>query len=370
MNPTNLIPAPDSVPAPPWLFNFLDVLLFLVHILLVNIVVGGVIIAIFTRLGRADGPPRLADVASRRFPLFLPFAITLGIAPLLFVQVVYGHFFYVSSVLMASYWISVIPVLIIGYYGIYIYAHRKESGSTLASTALVVSGLCFLYIAFVYVNNFTLMVQPDRWVAYFQNRSGAILNLGDPTLVPRYLHFLVASTAIGGLAMAAQWDWKSWRQSEDYSSQAQQGLRVFGVATIVQLCVGVWFILSLPASAMKGLLGGDLPKTALLFLAILLALGAVGTAFRGRVRFTVGLTFLTALFMVITRYNVRSLYLEAYFSPSQLKLSPQYGVLALFLLVLLAGIAAIIYMVRISFPSRSTRRDSVGTVRLQVGGGR
>jgi hypothetical protein len=170
--------------------------------------------------------------------------------------------------------------------------------------------------------------------------------------------------------MAAQWDWKSWRESEDYSDQARKGLKVFGVATIVQLCVGLWFFLSLPASAMKGLLGGDLLKTALLFLAILPALGAVGTAFRGRVRSTVGLAFLAVLLMVITRYNVRSLYLEPYFSPSQLKLSPQYGVLALFLLVLLAGIAAIIYLVRISFPSRSTRRDSVGDVRLQAGGGR
>jgi hypothetical protein len=373
MNPTNLIPVPDTIPAPPWLFNFLDVALFFVHIVLVNIVVGTVLIALFSRFARPGVWSRVTDVASKRLPLYLPFAITLGIAPLLFVQVVYGHFFYTSSVLMASYWITVIPVLILGYYGIYFFAHHTESRSAFSSPALVLSTLCFLYIGFVYVNNFTLMLQPERWVSYFQNRSGTVLNLHDPTLLPRYFHFLIASTAVGGLFMAGLWDWRSWRESEDYSDDARRGLRVFGVATMAQLFVGLWFLISLPAPVMNFLLGGDALKTTLLGFAVLSALGAITTAFSGKVRPTVIQALVTILLMVITRYNVRTLYLEPYFSVSQLKLSPQYGVLALFLLVLLAGIASILYMVRISFSSQSRRQSSTngiahGGERLHVGG--
>jgi hypothetical protein len=352
MDVSALIPKPDTIPAPPWFFDILDILLFLIHIILVNIVVGTSLIALFSSFGKGDeSQPPLSEAVSKKLPLIVPFAITIGIAPLLFVQVVYGHFFYASSVLMASYWIAVIPLLICAYYGVYIYAHRIDSPSTIARPALVFSVLCFLYIGFVYVNNFTMMTQPDHWVRYFQNRSGALLNLPDHTLIPRYLHFLAASVAVAGLVMAGIWDWRSGKGSDDYSQRVRGGLQIFGVATIVQFAVGFWFLGALPSSLIFKLLGGDPLKSALLGLGVLSGFGAAAAAFSGKFRPTAILLFLALLFMTVTRYNLRTLYLEPYFNPSQLVISPQYGVLALFLLVLIAGLAAVYYMIRISFSS-------------------
>jgi succinate dehydrogenase hydrophobic anchor subunit len=370
MDPAALIPVPNTIPAPAWVFQILDVPLFLIHIVLVNLVVGGSLIALFSALRRANrSGTRLPDVISHRLPLLLPFAITIGVAPLLFVQVVYGHFFYTSSVLMARYWIAVIPLLILAYYGVYLYAHRMGSSPIVAWSALTVSAIAFLYIGFVYVNNFTLMVQPHRWIAYFQNRSGTLLNLSDPTLIPRYLHFLAASIAVAALFMAILWDRRSGREPADYSKRVGGGLKLFGAATIFQVLVGFWFLSTLPSSVIGGLLGQDIPKTAPFLLAFLFALGAVATAFMGKLRPTVVQSVATLLFMAITRHNVRSLYLEPYFNTSQLRLVPQYGVLVLFVFVLAAGLAAILYMVRISAQSTGSHTDKIreGGVEVHAG---
>jgi hypothetical protein len=358
MDPSTLIPIPDTIPAPPWLFDLLDVSLFFVHIVLVNIVVGGALIALFSASRTTPGAgTKLPDILDKRLPLFLPFAITIGIAPLLFLQVVYGHFFYTSSVLMASYWIAVIPLLIVAYYGIYVYGHRIGDSPRLARLALAASVFFFFYIGFVYVNNFTLMVQPDRWGGYFHNRSGTLLNLYDPVLLPRYLHFIVASVAVAALFMSVLWSRRSSKELTDYSTHIKSGLRLFGVATLLQVGVGVWFLAALPSPIMHRLLGQDLFKTALLLTGALLALGAAACAFGGRLRVTVIQAMTALLFMVITRYNVRSFYLEPYFNFSQLKMAPQYGVLATFLVVLVAGLAVVLYMVRISFPSASKPQE-------------
>jgi hypothetical protein len=52
------------------------------------------------------------------------FSVNFGVAPLLFVQVLYGHFFYASSILMAVFWLAVIPLLIAAYYAAYLYGFR------------------------------------------------------------------------------------------------------------------------------------------------------------------------------------------------------------------------------------------------------
>jgi hypothetical protein len=356
MDPASLIPVPDTIPAPAWFFDVLNILLFLVHILLINIVVGGTLIALFyTIKGTSKTVTPLSDVISSRLPLYLPFAITVGIAPLLFIQVLYGHFFYTSSILMASYWIAVIPLLIISYYGLYIYTHKTDQMPMFSRIVLAISALCFLYIGFVYVNNFSMMAQPNRWAGYFENRSGSILNLQDPTLLPRYLHFIISSVAVAAITMAFMWHRRSIKSSLDYSERMKVSLKVFGVATIAQATTGFWFLFALPSSVSSHLLGKDTLLTILLWAGVCLGIGAITTAFGGKLRLTMAQSLATVVVMVLVRYNVRTLYLKPYFSLSQLKISPQYGVLALFLIVLLMGVAAALYMLRISLASS---RDS------------
>ena len=350
MNPSDLIPAADAIPAPAVLFLLLDNLLFLGHLLLVNLVVGGSLITLFSPAsgGRSDAGEGAA-ILGRKLPLFVPFAITLGVAPLLFVQVIYGHFFYSSSVLMAVYWIAVIPGLILAYYGTYIHARRREGAPRLARAALALAAGLFLEIAFVYVNNMSLMVQPSRWGGYFKNRSGTLLNLDDPALAPRYLHFVAASVAVAALLLAVLSARRSAANPGATASCTKRSLRIFAGATGVQMAAGLWFLLALPVPVRSCFLGQDPIRTGVLWLGVLSGIGALVTAWQGKLRPTLVQLGITLVLMVATRDGLRSAYLRPHFDLSQLKLAPQYDVLFLFLVVLLAGLAIMAYMVRLAF---------------------
>lgn len=90
MNP--LVPSPDTIPVLWGYFQFLPMLTFALHLHLMNALVA--------------------------------FTVNFGVAPLLFVQVLYGHLFYASSILMAVFWLAVIPLLIAAYYAAYLYGFR------------------------------------------------------------------------------------------------------------------------------------------------------------------------------------------------------------------------------------------------------
>ena len=91
-----------------------------------NFVLGGGVLALVSKW-RSKNDERsgrmFLDIA-KKLPVLLPATITLGIAPLLFVQVLYGQFFYTSSILMAWPWFLVLVFLTTAYYGFYYVSYR------------------------------------------------------------------------------------------------------------------------------------------------------------------------------------------------------------------------------------------------------
>ena len=338
MNPVSLIPTPDVLPAPPWVFLALDLLLFAIHILLINIVLGSVLIAVFGNTAGAQGAT--AHTASR-LPSSLALAINFGVAPLLFMQVIYGHLFYTSSILMAVYWLIVVPLLIIGYYALYIHAKKSATNLKLSRASLWLAGLILLYVGAMFVNNMTLMLQPDKWVHYFASRKGTFLNISDPTFLPRYFHFIVASIAVGGLFLAHA----RARQGKDSTGI---GLKIFAYATMVQTFIGMWFLASIPKPFLIQFMGQNPLATTVLMTAFAGAIASIGAALSQRLRTTTVLFSITIAAMVLTRHNLRQMYLGGKFSLQQLAVRPQYGAMALFLAILIAGTLTIAYMVRLS----------------------
>ena len=164
MNPTQLIPIPDTIPAPPWLFFILGLLTFTLHILVINVALGGSLITLLSRLkANANLETSLHGGIAAKIPVTFALGINLGVAPLLFLQVIYGHLFYASSVLLAVYWILVIPLLIVAYYGSYIHIRKYDKASGLSKISLLITSLILLYIGFTFVNNMSLMAQPEKW---------------------------------------------------------------------------------------------------------------------------------------------------------------------------------------------------------------
>ena len=346
MDPSRLIPTPDTIPVHYGWFYILLLLTFVLHLLFMNAMLGSGIIALVNHIRRPGSENTISPSLAKNLPFIIAFTVNLGVAPLLFLQVLYGHFFYVSSILMAVYWISVIALLIIAYYSAYIYKLKYDKLGPSGSIFIGLTVVILLIIAFFYTNNLTLMLQPDKWKAYFQNPRGMILNLKDATLFPRYLHFIMASIAVGGLFLALLGYFGSARGNKRTGEQITMGLRWFSYATLEQIIVGLWFLIALPDKTMMLFMGGNRLHTTIFLVGVLGAVISLVFGFKKQLWPTVSSVIVTIVFMVIMRDLVRKAYLEPYFSLSSLKLTPQYSPLIMFLLCFIIGLIIVGFMLK------------------------
>lgn len=346
-----LLPPPMALPAPSGFLNLLLLLTFFVHLVLVNILLGSVILAVIDRRGSASYEKK--GVAF--LPKVLALAVNFGVAPFLFLQVVYGNFLYPSIVLMAVWWMSVALFAMLAYYGLYV-----SDGAVRPSRrvpVLLLSALLLLMTAFLLSNASTLMLRPDLWFRWFSEPHGHLLNVGDPTLFPRYLHILLASLAVGGLTMAWRARW-SGRDPETDAGEAEcrfrRGLDWFFYVSLAQIPVGLLFLFTLPASVRNGFLGGDPLSTAALALALSGLCIALVLARQGRLKHACVAALGVILVMVCVRGMVREAMLQPYVAASQAPtaLAMPHGQTAALWLFLIAAVlvaAVLIWLGRILF---------------------
>jgi hypothetical protein len=350
----NSLPVPTAdpmpLPGPVWLMLALLLVTFLLHLLAMNLTVGGTAIALMCTLRRKSDAfaGRLAADLLRVLPVSLAFTITLGVAALLFVQVLYGNLLYASSILIGVFWIAVIPALVIAYYATYYSkAHPGSSGTLWLSLALL------LGIGFVYVNNFTLMMAPQRWLAmYRENAAGLHLNWSEPTLIPRYLHMMLGAFAIAGLIVFAA---GVWTRSTEYGRWLlARGSQWFVVPTVLNYLAGMWFLMALPRPVLIELFTGSALGAVLIGLGMLLPLAAIMHIVLAartektllHARLGIATTLLTLVVMVSIRQVVRTAYVAPFVRLSELPVRSQWSVIAMFLVLFVAGLATVYAMLR------------------------
>jgi len=347
-----LIPTPDAIPVAWGWFYVLLVLTFLLHLLVMNAMLGGGIIALLNSLRRGEQNTLLSKEFSYKWPYTIAIAVNMGVAPLLFIQVLYGHFIYSSSILMASWWLSIILMLILAYYSAYIYAFKFDSLGALRSWVAGFSVVLLLYIAFLFSNNMTLMLQPERWSAYFADGGGRFLNTADPTLIPRYLHFVIGAVAVAGLYLALIGRFNFVKSTVNPQTLIAQGMRYFTIATAISVALGFWFLLALPKNIMLLFMGGSIYGTALLLLGLMLTGVALYLGHNRQVIKTSIATLALLIIMVLMRDLVRTGFLAPYFSMSELQVIPEYSPLIFFLVVFAGGLALVGYMLKLALECR------------------
>jgi hypothetical protein len=349
---------PLPLPGPVWLFKFLLLFTFTLHLVAMNCALAGGAVAVLNAIrGRSPLHPfsrRLATELSRMLPMFLALTITLGVAVLLFVQVLYGNLLYTSSILIGAFWLSVIALVITAYYSYYYFeAKLGETVWSIAAASLAV--VCLVCVAFIYSNNMTLVLTPARWLAMYRaHPDGVNLNLAERSLLPRYLHMLVGSVAVFAAA-ACHIGCHRLKQEAKYGEWlVRRWSLVFGVATGVQILLGLWFLLSLPHSVALYFLSNGLGATvfgfALLFALAAMILILVGGYTNRPARFVhagFGLMIITVALMVIMRQMVRTAYLHPYARPESLATAPQTGIILLFFLLFVLGLATVGYILRL-----------------------
>lgn len=342
MNP--LIPPPETIPvAWVWLKSLL-MIVFPLHLLFMNAMLGSTVLALYTGLKKDGASRQLSRRLAGVIPYLVAFAVNLGVAALLFIQVLYGQFFYSSSILMAAFWLAVIPLLMTAYYLLYLYDFRFDSLGNARVIAVAVAVVIFLVIAFIYSNNMTLMLAPQRWSAYFTNPDGTILNLAEPALWPRYLHFMIGGSAIGALFVALYGKYLVGRDRETGNRAVSIGMRGFALLTMIQVVDGLWFLQSIPAGVRKDFMGGDTPSTLLFFVAVMLVLAVIMAAAVKSVYTAAGLAVPLVYVMAFLRDHLRSAYLRPYFSPDMVTVVPQYSPMIMFLCMLVFGGSVVAWM--------------------------
>lgn len=258
------IPAPDPLllPLPPSVLKVLLLVTFTLHLMAVNLGVGGSLLAAFHAL---RGKPQDRDLVRRLAPMLpaaVTFAITLGVAPLLFLQLMYGPFFYTASVLMAVPWLALIFLLMAGYALLYRFVGSTVSHSFHAFSGIA-GALLLLSVGLMLVNVTSLSLRPDLWAAHgAASPHGLRLNTADPTLWPRYLHMVAGIAAVAGLCLAG---WGAWR---DHAYARRAGLIWFIGATASQGAWGTWLLLKQPAPVLDVLLNANTAPSLTMWISI------------------------------------------------------------------------------------------------------
>lgn len=325
-----LIPTPDAIPvAWPWLQLFLTTTTFL-HLVAMNLMLGSSSIALLTQPSNENTSLR-RDIG-RSLPFTIAATINLGVAPLLFLQVLYGQFFYTSTVLMAGYWLAIVALLLAAYSAAYLYTlHSATLGQGRLAIGATVS--CLILIALFFINNLSLMQLPTRWPAWFTSRSGWLLNLGDHALIPRYLHFLASAVAVGGLGIALFYEIMK-RQGDDSGEQWRiLGCNWFSYTSMINFPIGFWFLAFIPASAYDGSTLSGRFFILLLAVSIFAIAKAIISALRYRVMPATVWGLVAVFSMTVARDLLRLEYLKPWFSLPDLPVLPQYTPLLVFILI-------------------------------------
>jgi hypothetical protein len=162
---------PLGFPDPTAFYLVLYAVTLAIHVVFMNYVLAGTgYVAVTFLLHRRQGAggisgDGLSAVLRDWLPFMLGAAITAGVAPLLFVQILYQVNFYTANLLLFHRWMVVVPVLVLGFYLLYLLKTAKLSRAAGGATRLIGLGafLCFVFTALSWAENHLLSLREGAW---------------------------------------------------------------------------------------------------------------------------------------------------------------------------------------------------------------
>ncbi|MGQ9619231.1 MAG: hypothetical protein ACUVUG_09770 [Candidatus Aminicenantia bacterium] len=348
---------PMGIPFYPILFQFLMVLTFAIHILFVNFTLGTSFLSIYGFFKKEEFWRKLSRSLVRATTLFISMAMLFGIAPLLFVQVIYDPFWYTSNTLSAFWVVFFILVMMTAYGLTYVFYYKYNSAKERGFGWIgIFAFLLFLVAGFImHVINFQLL-QPKKWLSwYFRGSSVDASGLSIHSFqLSRFLHFITPAFAMTGIYLLL-YAWY-FREREDMDRAylkwlGEKGANLAFFFTILQIPIGIWWLLRIPYKFKFYL-------NPLLHISIFLGLILLITLYLSRrepFKYAIlsgVLAFLTIFTMSYAREVLRMKYLAEFkYSIFNSKLNIDWGSTLLFLFTFLMGLVVAGYLLSIAFRS-------------------
>jgi hypothetical protein len=318
---------PMAMPAPPEIMIFLLGLTFVLHLGLLGLLFS----SLWARAAAEWGTGGLYDSLRihRAGVVGFSLTITLGVPPLLFVQILYGKYFYSSSISIGFPWLAVVGYLLIGFYALYLAQWswmRNRGPSPSGKLFWLLSVLSIITIGFTYSLNHLKSMSETPWAH----------DVSHMAAMHRLLGYFGA--ALIGSGTWAAWFGRKWRTD----GRVPRGT---GWAAIVGgLGLLAWSLTS--AYASPGTLSLDR-----LFLLLGAGLGIIaGILLVGTDRGTLAKWTATAaapvgmLGLLMQRESWRLEAMSPYYDPFSERIRTQWGAVAMFGLALVVGLCVLLWL--------------------------
>jgi hypothetical protein len=370
------------VPAPFWFVQFFKALGFTLHMVPMNLWYAGLLVALHLHLRSNEHGRRFAGRLLQQMPVIVAVGINLGIVPLLFIQLAYYKVFYPATILMAWFWLGIIVLLIPAYYGVYAYAwglHGDRPNFRLGENGTVpfvaggtkkmagwrrLGGWCaalfFVCIGFTFANGLSLMEHVQRWPALWDAHNtagaatGAALNVGDPTLWPRWL--LMFGLALGTTAVWVLVDavWLTRGTTDEAYQRWAWGFakKLYTFGMLWAAAAGSWYVFGTwPDDLREAMFHMPLlPLTIATAVApglpwLLMMTAGLCPAKRATVAAIALCQFGVLGVNAVSRQIVQNINLERFVNVSAQPTDVQWGPLAMFLIAFVIGLAVVGWMI-------------------------
>lgn len=205
-----------------------------VHLVFMHYVLAG---SIYLAFGRLMGKTRCQACRWQAVLVdWLPFAtglaITAGVGPLLFVQILYGREFASANLLLSHRWMAILPVLIMCFYLLYLQKSAWIAQRAWIWRPAVAAVACggFMFIAWSWTENHLLMLDREAWPAIYATGSIWYESAG---VLPR----LAVWCFLAFPSLAVELAWQGWLLGDHLDEPAAADPRVMGLSPVRRLAV-------------------------------------------------------------------------------------------------------------------------------------
>lgn len=377
-----------GVPAHPVIFLILGVATWALHIAAVHVMLGASALTLWGAFSKDDLKRRLAATMLNTAKVSVSIAIVIGVAPLLFVQVIYDPFWYASNVLSAWWVIGFIVILILGYLAMYVFYYANKDLT--AKKGVTCPGSMVISIALLLVVGFIMhvltqqMLSPEKWVEWYA--PNGVINASGQKIhdynIWRFLFFISLSAPVTGawlLAMRRYLQGKEAGEDANYlallGSLAQKLAIIGGLVVVV---FGALWMATLPEKAAGFALSPWVIVTAVALIGTVLLPTLLGkkldTGFWGFAPFAVGAVALIILGTAREALRFTILYGVHGYNPLDYKIVMDwYSTILFFGTFAIIGGAALAYMLTVAWQVGQSKEkvytpspavDKIGTVAI------